>query len=273
MIEIAEALVYSKQMKKALKGKTIVDVKVLSTPHTFCWMSAAPDIYESMLLGNIIHDVKSTSHYIKFILNDDLELAIGEDIFFEYKKEDQKSDKHQLALTFNDGYVLELKIKLDGFILLGKEDILKSTYLYYKLAMDAINPLDPAFTYEHFLNVTELKSEKGSVKQALSTNQHIPGLGNGTLQDVLFEAKISPKRKIKTLTDEDKRILYQAVQHKIDEMITFGGRNTTLNMYGEKGSYEVIMSNDKNECPKCHETLVKEAYLGGKVIYCPHCQK
>ena len=273
MIEIAEASVYAKQMAKVLKSKTIVDVKVLSTPHTFCWMSSTPDIYESILLGNVIHDVKSKSHYIKFVLNDDLELAVGEDVTYEYKKEDQKSDKHQLQLTLNDGYVLELKIKIYGFILLGKEEVLKSSYLYYKLAMDAIHPLDPAFTYDHFIHVTELNVDKGSVKQALATNQHIPGIGNGTLQDILFEATISPKRKIKTLTEEDKVSLYKALQHKVDEIITFGGRNTTSNMFGEKGSYDVIMSNDKHECPKCHEALVKEAYLGGKVIYCPHCQK
>ena len=273
MIEIAEAKVYAKQMAKVLKGKTIVDVNVLATPHTFCWMSATPDIYQSILLGNVIHDVTSTSHYIQIMLNDEVELAVGEDVTFEYKKEDQKSDKHQLQLTFNDGHVLELKIKLYGFILLGQEDVLKSNYLYYKLAMDAVHPLDPAFTYDHFLTVTELNSEKGSVKQALSTNQHIPGLGNGTLQDVLFEAKISPKRKVKTLTEDDKKALYKAVQYKIDEMITFGGRHTTANMFGEKGGYHVIMTNERDTCPKCHEALVKEAYLGGKVIYCPYCQK
>jgi len=236
-------------------------------------MSELPDVYESILLGNVIHDVKSTSHYIRFILNDDMELAVGEDVSFEYKKEDQTSDKHQLQLTFHDGHILELKIKLYGFILLGKEEDLKSQYSYYQLAMDAVNPLNPEFTYEHFLHVTELNLNKGSVKQALSTNQHIPGLGNGTLQDVLFHAKISPKRKVNTLTDEDKHRLYQSVIHKIDEMITFGGRNTSSNMFGEKGRYEVIMSNDKDQCPKCHEQLIKEAYLGGKVIYCPICQK
>lgn len=148
-----------------------------------------------------------------------------------------------------------------------------SKMLYYKKALDAIHPLDDRFTYDHFIQVTGLDGTKGSVKSALSTEQHIPGLGYGTLQDILFYAKLSPKRKVSTLKDEDRHLLYDAVRFKIDEMITFGGRDLQTNMFGEKGGYEVLMKNERELCPICHTILQKEAFLGGKVIYCPNCQK
>lgn len=273
MIEIAEATVYAKSIAKELKGRTIIDLKALQVPHSFCWMTHEPSYYEDHLLGLMITDVTSSAHYLRFHLSDGKELAIGEDVNLEYKKDNQVTKKNQLVLFFDNGLALEMKIKLYGFILYGEETEMKSKMLYYQKAIDSIHPLDQKFTYDYFIQTTGLDGVKGSVKSALATEQHIPGLGNGTLQDILFEAKISPKRKVQTLTEDDKHVLYHAVQSKIDEMITFGGRDLQTNMFGEKGGYDVKMKNERQECPICHTLLQKEAFLGGKVIYCPSCQK
>jgi formamidopyrimidine-DNA glycosylase len=273
MIEIAESQVYAKQLKKQLAGKTIVDLKVLTSPHKFCWFSKDPQSYEDILLGSIITDVISSAHYIRIIFSSGHELALAEDVTYAYTQKEDITHKNQLVLIFEDDYALELKVKLYGFMLLGTHEELKSQFSYYEVAVNSIHPLDQAFTYEHFLNVTHLNEEKGSVKSVLATEQHIPGLGNGTLQDILFDAKLSPKRKVNTLSEDDKKTLYQSVIKKIDEMITFGGRDQVLSIFGEKGSYEVLMKNDRELCPICQTPLKKEAFLGGKVIYCPICQK
>jgi len=36
MIEIAESKVIASQLKKELKGKSIMDVSILKSPHKFC---------------------------------------------------------------------------------------------------------------------------------------------------------------------------------------------------------------------------------------------
>lgn len=273
MIEIAEASVYAKSMAKELKGHTIIDVKALRAPHSFCWMSAEPSVYEQELLGLVITDVTSSAHYLRIHFSNGKELSVGEDVNLEYKPEHLISKKNQLVLVFDHHLALEFKIKLYGFILYGHAEEMASKMLYYKKAIDAIHPLDDRFTYNHFMSITGLDGTKGSVKSALATEQHIPGLGNGTLQDILFHAKLSPKRKISTLSDEDKHRLYDSVRFKIDEMITFDGRDLQTNMFGEKGGYDVLMKNERITCPICHTNLQKEAFLGGKVIYCPVCQK
>ena len=273
MIEIAEAYVFAKLMTKELKGLTITDVKVLTTPHKFCWLSGEPDHYESILLGLSVLEVKSSAHYLRINLSDGHELSIAEDVNLEYKPKRLETSKHQLQLSFNNDHVLEFKVKLYGFIPLGMPEFLYENFPYYRVAVDAISPTDPKFTYGYFINQTGLNENKGSVKAALATEQHIPGLGNGTLQDILFDAKISPRRKVSTLTDIDKKTLYDSVINKIDEMMTFGGRDTVMNMFGEKGGYEVMMKNERELCPICHTPLTKEAFMGGKVIYCSVCQK
>jgi formamidopyrimidine-DNA glycosylase len=56
--------------------------------------------------------------------------------------------------------------------------------------------------------------QKLSLKAALATEQRIPGLGNGSLQDILWQAHLHPKRKTNTLSDEeDSSTLYQPQAH------------------------------------------------------------
>ncbi|TNF07620.1 MAG: hypothetical protein EP317_04415 [Bacillota bacterium] len=273
MIELPESKVFAKLGTKLFKGLEIVDVKALSSPHKFCWMNEKPDIMEEKLLNKKIKEVKSSAHYLRFMFEDGYELACAEDVMFTYQKTIEDKDKHQLALTFDNGYSLLFKVKLYGFIVYGIESHLKETMQYYKVAVESIDPLSKDFTFDYFLQVTDMNEGKGSVKQALATNQHIPGLGNGILQDILFQAKMNPKRKINTLSDIDKHVLYDSVIHTIDQMTLFNGRDSVVNFVGEKGSYEVLMKSDRNTCPICQSLLKKEAYLGGKVIYCPSCQK
>ena len=53
-----------------------------------------------------------------------------------------------------------------------------------------------------------------------------------------------------------------------------GGRNTEKDLFGRPGGYAVRLSRNTcaEPCPRCGGPIVKEAYLGGAVYYCPHCQ-
>ncbi|MPN41800.1 Formamidopyrimidine-DNA glycosylase [bioreactor metagenome] len=65
--------------------------------------------------------------------------------------------------------------------------------------------------------------EKLSVKALLATEQRIPGLGNGSLQDILFNARIHPKKKVTTLTDNEKEQLFYSIKATLQEMVDKGG--------------------------------------------------
>ena len=272
MNEIAESHVLAKQGNLLFKKVKILHVKALLTPHTFCWMNHSKEDMASLLLDKTIEDVRASAHYLRFMFQDGTELSVAEDVSIRYIKIEEESQKHQLFIEFDNGYALEFKVKLYGFILFGREGELKRDFPYYRKAIEAINPLSEAFTYPYFIKRTELDGKKGSVKQQLATDQRLPGLGNGTLQDILFHAKLSPKRKVSTLDESDRLRLYHEVIQTIDRMILFEGRDTTVDFLNEKGRYEVIMRSDRTHCPLCNTPLIKEAYLGGKVIYCPQCQ-
>lgn len=115
------------------------------------------------------------------------------------------------------------------------------------------------------------EDKKLSVKAFLATKQRIPGLGNGVLQDILFNAKLHPKRKMNTLSKEDYSFLYYCVKNTLYDMTSRGGRNTEKDLFSCPGGYKTILSSKTLDkpCPVCNDELVREAYLGGNIYYCP----
>ena len=76
-----------------------------------------------------------------------------------------------------------------------------------------------------------------SLKALLATEQRIPGLGNGVLQDILFNAHMHPKKKAGMLSTADRRLLFEATRTTLAEMVAGGGRDTETDLYGRPGGY------------------------------------
>jgi formamidopyrimidine-DNA glycosylase len=133
------------------------------------------------------------------------------------------------------------------------------------------NEFDRAY-FDRLLCQPELKNL--SAKAFLATEQRILGLGNGVLQDILWRAKIHPKGKISTLSDERMECLYSSVKSVLTNMAELGGRDTEKDLFGNNGSYKTMMS--KNSlgfpCIDCGGYIKKESYMGGSVYYCESCQ-
>jgi formamidopyrimidine-DNA glycosylase len=54
-----------------------------------------------------------------------------------------------------------------------------------------------------------------------------------------------------------------------------GGRDMEKDLYGQPGGYVCLLSKNTLDkpCPVCGETLVRQAYLGGNIYFCPGCQR
>ena len=86
-----------------------------------------------------------------------------------------------------------------------------------------------------------MKEKKNiSAKAFLATEQRIPGLGNGVLQDILFHAKLHPKRKIFSLSDIEKATLFRSLKNTLQAMADGGGRDTETDFLGDKGRYRPV---------------------------------
>jgi formamidopyrimidine-DNA glycosylase len=146
---------------------------------------------------------------------------------------------------------------------------------YYKVAKEKPSPLSPAFNRVYFDRMISAEEvQKLSLKGLLATEQRIPGLGNGVLQDILFNAKMNPKKKVSILSQRDNDVLFESLKSTLSEMKERGGRDTELDLFGHPGGYKTILSKNtvNKPCPVCGTMIKKEAYMGGSIYYCEKCQ-
>jgi formamidopyrimidine-DNA glycosylase len=274
MIEIPEGIVLANQLNETVMTKTIKCVTANSSPHRFAWFNGNPDDYNDLLKGKTIGTSISFGGKVEIHI-EDMRLVFTEGINLRYLKADDKlPKKHQLLLEFDDGTYLVASVQMYGGMWAFKENTFDNEY--YIISKKLPTPISNEFDRQYLDSIImDEKVQKLSVKAFLATEQRIPGLGNGVLQDILYNAKLHPKLKINTLSDDDIDMLYKAIKSTLNEMIQMGGRNTEKDLFGEKGGY--ITKASKNtvgkKCAICNGEIIKSSYMGGSVYFCDGCQK
>jgi formamidopyrimidine-DNA glycosylase len=145
----------------------------------------------------------------------------------------------------------------------------------YEIAKARPSPLTEAFDRAYFDTLFDEETPKLSAKAFLATEQRIPGLGNGVLQDILWTARIHPRRKMAELSEPEIEAMYEAVRGVLAAMAAQGGRDTERDLFWNPGGYETILSRNTvgRPCPACGTTIRKESYLGGAIYTCAGCQE
>ncbi|NLY44513.1 MAG: endonuclease VIII [Tissierella sp.] len=273
MIEIPEAITLSSQINENLRGKKIIKIIPNQSPHKFAWYYGDPSEYSSKLNDKTLEEANAYAGLVEINLGE-IKLLLGYGINLRYfDKEEKLPQKHQLLIHFCDSSALVVSVQMYGGIWCFKDGEFDN--IYYKLAKEKPSPLSKEFDFKYYENIiSDEKVQKKSLKFVLATEQRIPGLGNGVLQDILFNAKLHPKRKISTLYDEEKRKLYNSIRNTLDEMVTKGGRDTEKDLFGHTGGYATKLSKNtvKAPCKICGNNIIKEAYMGGSIYYCEGCQ-
>lgn len=273
MLEIPESNVMAEQINKTLCNKTIRIAKANQSPHKFAWYSGNPETYEGILSGRTITGARAVGGQLEIIL-DELSLVLSDGAILRYYTDKNKAPvKNQLYLEFDDGTVCTVTIAMYACIFLFYDGEIDNEY--YKVADTKPSPLTDAFDLDYFRSLRDEQSGKLSLKAFLATKQRIPGLGNGVLQDILYQARMFPKRKMNTVSDEDYDKLFHTIKNVLKEMTDKGGRETEKDLYGNCGGYITYLSKNTlhTPCPRCGHEIHKEAYLGGVIYYCEECQK
>ena len=275
MLEIPEAIVISRQLSQTVKGKRIKKVITAASPHKFAWYFGEPAEYDALLCGRTIEDAFALAGRVE-ISAEDATLHFGDGVNLRYYEPGEKRPpKHQLLVEFDDSSALLATVAMYGMLMAYPSDTNMEDDLYYKAAEKAVSPITDEFDYDYFLALFDEKGIKMSAKAFLATQQRIPGLGNGVLQDILLNAKIHPKKKISTLSEERRKELFTALKSTLAEMTDAGGRDTEKDLFGNFGGYRTKLGKNNKLliCPDCGGAVKKEAYLGGSIYFCKQCQE
>ena len=271
MIEIPESRNLAKQMQ-ILCGKTIESVTVNASPHKFAFFHEDPEKYEERLVGKTIDSVSYSGGYVELYAGEmSLIFSDGPNLRF-FEKGAVEPQKHQLLIRFEDGSFFTCSAQMYASMFVFPTGTLDNRY--YKAAKEKPSPFDKEFNLKYFLSLFDTVKPTLSTKAFLATEQRIPGLGNGVLQDILLNASIHPKRKLETFKDKEKEDLFYSIKGTLSDMAEQGGRDTEKDFFGKPGGYKTRLSSKAfgKPCPRCGLTIEKETFLGGAIYFCRVCQ-
>jgi formamidopyrimidine-DNA glycosylase len=141
----------------------------------------------------------------------------------------------------------------------------------------AIDPLDQVFTWPTFQYLLAQRGAK--MKQLLMDQKFISGLGNIYSDEVLFAAGLRYDRLSDTLSSQEVRRLYRAIQETLQEAIKL--RGTTLDdeayvdLFGKPGEYQgelKVYGREGEPCRRCRTPIQTVKVAQRTSYFCPQCQ-
>ncbi|MDQ7993721.1 MAG: zinc finger domain-containing protein [Propionicimonas sp.] len=272
MLELPEAGTLARQLGAALTGRRIVGVGVGASPHKFAFFSGDPGEYPGALSGREVTAARAHGGLVELVLGQ-TSLLFGDGVGLRLVAAGNAvPGKHQLALELDDGSGLFCSVQMYGGLWLGPAGDHDNPY--YRMARDRPSPLAEGFDRAYFDDLVAAARPSLSAKAFLATEQRVPGLGNGVLQDLLFQARINPRNRLSELGEDHLDDLFASLRATLAEMTDAGGRDTEKDLYGHPGGYRTRLSARTLAlpCPRCGAGVRRESFLGGNVYFCPACQ-
>jgi formamidopyrimidine-DNA glycosylase len=275
MFELPEIANLSTQMNKTLTGKVIRKGTLGNSPHKFVWYNRKGAEFEKLTRGKKIGKSTVRGKWLFLPLQPGYVLVLGEcgGKALYHPADSPLPKKYHLLLAFEDGSAFTVTTAMWGAMELYKKGQEKKRQ--YIRGMRP-TPVEKEFSQAYFNALVKevIRGEKRSAKGLLTQDQLIPGLGNAVAQDILFRARIHPRRPVADLDAKQIRTLFLAIRSTVDQAVRLGGRNDEYDLFNRPGGYIRLM--DKNAagrpCPECGRKIEKIQYLGGACCFCPRCQ-
>ncbi|MBC8570727.1 endonuclease VIII [Zongyangia hominis] len=273
MLELPESYTIARQLQETVGGKRIQNVIAAHSPHGFAFYYGDPQEYQGLLSGRQVEGVEPSAGLVEMRLGD-ARLVLGDGVNIRFVGPGEKRPpRHQLLLEFDDFSAVVCTVQMYGGLWAFREG--ENDNFYYLVTKEKPTPFSDAFDESYYNALWEKEKPTLTAKAFLATEQRIPGLGNGVLHDILFRAGIHPKSHLGALSGEEKHRLFESVKGTLLAMAGQGGRDTEKDLFGCTGGYQTLLSSKtwKRPCPQCGGEILRQAYLGGNVYFCPHCQE
>ena len=178
-----------------------------------------------LLKGKKIEGAQSSGGYVEILVEGEVSILFGDGarILLHYDRA-ALPGKHQLLIEFSDGSLISATVQV--YAMLYCQERAKIDNKYYLLSRAKPSPLTDEFSSSYFINLVNDSKTNLSAKAFLATEQRIPGLGNGVLQDILFTAKTHPRTKLERLTEKRQGVLFASIKAVLKKMTEQGGRDT-----------------------------------------------
>ncbi len=211
----------------------------------------------------------------KFFFVDKKEKKFKTSFYYNLNKlTDQKHNrvvfcfKNKEKLIYND-------VRKFGFIKLYDSDKLKKiSHLKYL----GPEPLEEKWNSKYFKKY--ILNRKRSVKNILMDQKFISGLGNIYVNEILFQSKVRPERKVSKLNDDEINKIVNYSKKILRRSIKLGG--STIKDFssdnGKKGIFQQhfkVYGRKGEKCSNtdCNNSIIRTVISNRASFFCKSCQK
>jgi formamidopyrimidine-DNA glycosylase len=233
-----------------------------------------PEAFTGRLTGQRVETLSRRGKYVVFTLNNDhlfIHLKMTGRLYVAQPGEHDRADRWlRLVFGLDDGRALRFSDlrKFGRAYLTGDPATITD-----KLGPE---PLSDAFTLDVFKEL--IARRKGTIKPLLMNQSFVAGVGNIYADEILWRARIDPRRKADTLNQEEVVRLYHALRGALRDGIMHEG--ASINWYrkpdGTTGGYQAyfnVYDKDGSPCSRC-KTPIKKIRVGQRgTHFCPVCQQ
>ncbi len=155
--------------------------------------------------------------------------------------------------------------------------LLDAVELEERLSSLGPEPLGAGFGAEYLRET--LSTRRAQIKPLILDQRVVSGIGNIYADEILFDARLHPRRKANTLSAQEWEALYGAIRENLAAGVEH--RGTTVRLYrdvlgrpGEHQNYLRVFEKHGKPCPLvCGGVVVRESVGGRPTHYCPRCQR
>jgi formamidopyrimidine-DNA glycosylase len=136
-----------------------------------------------------------------------------------------------------------------------------------------IDPLGKSFNYSVFLKL--LKNRSTSIKNFLTNDDVLFGIGKVYADEICFEARINPNRGMKTLKKSEINRIYTATKKMLKKSMEYDGLSIYLPVSYKKLRFDrflKVYEREGEKCKRCNGTIKKEKIVKPTYFFCPLCQ-
>lgn len=112
-----------------------------------------------------------------------------------------------------------------------------------------------------------LAARRGGIKAALMDQTFVSGIGNILADEVLWQARLHPRRPVASLSEEERRSLHATIRKVLREAVSrydvIPRKRSWLS--GQRGAPDP-------RCPRCGTPLARGVTAGRTTYHCPRCQ-
>jgi len=266
MPELPEVETIKNDLQKVITGKKIIKVDIIN-PKVI--REPAPLAFKKSLEGQTIKNVLRRAKLLVFELSNGLDLTVHLKMTGQlvYPGGSQRS---RVTFHLSGGRILDFNDdRLFG------ELRLVSDWKKLKFVQN-LGPEPFDLTFVDFKDM--LSKKKTKIKPLLMDQSFISGIGNIYAAEILFRARIDPRRVTASLTEREKQALYKEIKDVLSSAIKHGGSSVDdyVRLSGKPGDYRrfhQVYGRSGKPCFVCRSPIKKITQGGRGTYFCGKCQK